>query len=69
MSESMETRARELLKLHSGACSVRDDSDHGREYRRLEQLGEVKITASGMVGYIRVTDKDYKTPAEKAAEA
>lgn len=67
MSETnyITTKAKDLLKLHGGKCSVREDSDLGREYRRLEATGEVNVELRGMAGYIRVTEKDYRAPYEQ----
>lgn len=56
--EKIEQRAKNLLEIHNGVCSVRDDSDLGRAYREMEKAGEVEIShQGGIVGYIRIERK------------
>ncbi len=66
MSETNHTpleRAKSLLEVHGGICSVRDDSDIGRAFREMEKAGEVEITlmpsTPGVYGYIRIERKVF----------
>jgi hypothetical protein len=60
---TLEQRAKNLLDIHNGVCSVREDSPLGEEYKKMEQRGEVEITPMpsmpGVVGFIRVERKAF----------
>jgi hypothetical protein len=57
---TIEQRAKNLLDIHQGVCSVREDSPLGQEYREMEKRGEVTITTQGgIIGYIRVERKTF----------
>jgi len=60
---TVEQRAKNLLDIHQGVCSVREDSPLGQTYRKMEEAGEVLITSMppmpGVVGFIRVERKVF----------
>lgn len=52
-------KARALLSVHKGACSVPALSPLGRAFMALQVAGEVRIGQSGTQGYIDVYAKDF----------
>jgi len=53
-------RAKSLLEIHKGRCSVREATPLGQAFREMEAAGEVEITPTySMVGYIHIATKAF----------